>query len=172
MGWAIEEPTVDDAEELGRVHVEIWRQAYAGLMPEEYLDGLDAAAFAEKWRSRMADPLPGLVRLVARDADGIAGFTTAGPPRIDDAPADLELYAINVLARAHGTGLAGKLLDATIGERAAYLWVIEGNERAIAFYRRRGFADDGGRDIDKESGATEIRMVRPSGPTSRQRPPK
>ena len=38
--------------------------------------------------------------------------------------------------------------------------MIEGNERAMAFYRRRGFTDDGGRDIDKESGATEIRMVR------------
>ena len=158
--WTIEEPTVDDADELGRVHVEIWRQAYAGLMADDYLDGLDPAAFAEKWRSRMADPLPGIVRLVVRDDEGIVGFSTAGPPRIDDAPADLELYAINLLARAHGTGLGGELLDATIGDRAAYLWVIEGNERAIAFYRRRGFADDGGRDIDKESGATEIRMVR------------
>ena len=160
MGWTIEEPTVDDADELGRVHVEIWRQAYAGLMPEEYLDGLDAAAFAEKWRSRMADPYPGTVRLAVRDEEGIAGFSTAGPPRIDDPPVDLELYAINLLPRLHGTGVADVLLDRTIGDRAAYLWVIEGNERAIAYYRRRGFVDDGGRDIDHESGATEIRMVR------------
>ena len=160
MAWNIEEPTVDDADELGRVHVEIWREAYAGLMSPDYLAGLDAVAFAEKWRSRLADPLPGIVRLAVRDDEGIVGFSTAGPPRIDDAPADLELYAINVLARAHGTGLGADLLDATIGDRAAYLWVIEGNERAMAFYRRRGFSDDGGRDIDEESGATEIRMVR------------
>jgi GNAT superfamily N-acetyltransferase len=158
--WTIEEPTVDDAEELARVQVEVWRQAYARLMDADYLDGLDAAAFAEKWRSRMADPLPGIVRLAVRDDEGIVGFSTAGPPRIDDAPADLELYAINLLRRAHGTGVAGELLDATIGDRAAYLWVIEGNARAMAFYRRRGFVDDGGRDIDKESGAAEIRMVR------------
>jgi ribosomal protein S18 acetylase RimI-like enzyme len=160
VGWTIEEPTVDDADELGRVQVEVWRQAYAGLMRDDYLDGLDPAAFAEKWRSRMADPFPGVVRLVARDEHGIAGFAGAGPPRIDAAPADFELYAINVLARAQGTGLGGELLDAAIGDRAAYLWVIEGNERAIAFYRRRGFIDDGGRDIDSESGAPEIRMFR------------
>ena len=160
MGWTIEEPTVDDADELGRIHVEIWRQAYAGLMAEDYLDGLDPAAFAEKWRSRLGDPLPGTVRLAVRDDEGIVGFSTAGPPRITEAPAGLELYAINLLPRAHGTGLADELLDATIGDRAAYLWVIEGNERATAFYRRRGFVDDGGRDIDKESGALEIRMVR------------
>ena len=54
------------------------------------------------------------------------------------------------------------LLDRTLGDRAAYLWVIEGNERAQAFYRKRGFVDDGGRTIDEPSGATEIRMVRPT----------
>ena len=160
MEWRIDDASVDDADELGRVHVAIWRQAYAGLMPAEYLDGLDAESFAADWRSRLADPLPGVVRLAVQDDEGIVGFSTAGPPRVDDAPADLELYAINLLSRAHGTGLADRLLDATIGDRAAYLWVIEGNERAVAYYRQRGFADDGGRDVDQESGATEIRMVR------------
>ena len=160
MAWTIEEPTVDDADELGRVHVEIWRQAYAGLMSPDYLDGLDPAAFAEKWRSRLADPLPGIVRLAVRDDEGIVGFSTAGPPRIDDAPADLELYAINLLARAQGTGLPSSCSTPPSATGRRTLWVIEGNERAMAFYRRRGFVDDGGRDIDKESGATEIRMVR------------
>ncbi len=169
MPWTIEQPTVDDADELGRVHVAVWRHAYDGLMAAEYLAGLDPVAFAAKWRARLADPLPGIVRLAVRDDEGIVGFSTAGPPRIDDAPADLELYAINLLPRAHGTGVADDLLEATIGDRAAYLWVIEGNERALAYYRKRGFADDGGRDIDKESGATEIRMTRP---TAGQRPPK
>jgi ribosomal protein S18 acetylase RimI-like enzyme len=161
--WLIEQPTVEDADELGRVHVAIWRHAYDGLMPQAYLDGLDETTFAESWRTRMADPLPGIIRLVARDVQGIVGFTTAGPPRIDEAPEELELYAINVLPRAHGTGLADALLEATIGDHPAYLWVIEGNERAMSYYRKRGFADDGGRAIEKESGATEIRMVRPTG---------
>jgi ribosomal protein S18 acetylase RimI-like enzyme len=173
--WRIEAATVDDADELSRVQVEVWRQAYAGLMPVDYLDGLDVEAFAEKWRSRMSDPLAGTIRLVVRDDEGIVGFSTAGPPRIDDPPVDLELYAINLLPRAHGTGVADQLLDRTIGDRPAYLWVIEGNERAIAFYRRRGFADDGSRDIDSESGATEFRMVRQTGgprPPDTPPPPK
>lgn len=160
MGWVIEEPTVDDADELGRVHVAIWRQAYAGLMPATYLDGLDPVAFATSWRERVADPLPGVLRLVARGEDGIAGFTTSGPPRIDDPPVDHELYAINLLAGFRGTGLADSLLARTIGDRAAYLWLVEGNQRAQAFYRRRGFFDDGARSVHEPSGATEIRMVR------------
>ena len=63
LNWTIEEATVEDAEELGRVHVEIWRQAYAGSMPPAYLAGLDPVAFADEWRGRLADPLPGVVRL-------------------------------------------------------------------------------------------------------------
>lgn len=162
MAWTIEEPTVADADELGRVHVAIWQQAYAGLMPPEYLDGLDADEFATGWRERLEAPFPGTLRLVVRDDEGIVGFSTAGPPRLDDAPADLELYAINLLPRAHGTGVADDLLEATIGDRATFLWVIEGNERAISYYRKRGFADDGGRTVDQDSGANEIRMVRPT----------
>jgi ribosomal protein S18 acetylase RimI-like enzyme len=162
VAWTIEEPTVADADELGRVHVAIWQQAYAGLMPPEYLNGLDADEFATGWRERLEAPFPGTLRLVVRDVEGIVGFSTAGPPRLDDAPADLELYAINLLPRAHGTGVADDLLEATIGDRATFLWVIEGNERAISYYRKRGFADDGGRAVDKESGANEIRMVRPT----------
>ena len=53
-------------------------------------------------------------------------MVTAGPPRDDDAPVPLELYAINVLRRAHGTGLADELMSRTIGDRPAYLWVLEG----------------------------------------------
>lgn len=162
MAWTIEEPTVADADELGRVHVAIWQQAYAGLMPPEYLNGLDADEFATGWRERLEAPFPGTLRLVVRDDEGIVGFSTAGPPRLDDAPADLELYAINLLPRAHGTGVADDLLEATIGDRATFLWVIEGNERAISYYRKRGFADDGGRTVDQDSGANEIRMVRPT----------
>jgi ribosomal protein S18 acetylase RimI-like enzyme len=162
VGWLIEEPTAGDAEELGRVHVEIWRQAYAGLMPPDYLTGLDPVAFADTWRVRLADAPSQELRLVARDDLGIAAFSIAGPPRIDDPPADWELYAINLLSRAQGTGLADELLDRSLGDRAAYLWVIEGNERAQAFYRKHGFDDDGGRTIDEPSGAPEIRMVRPT----------
>ena len=105
MGWTIEEPTVDDADELGpRPRGDLAAGLRRADVAADYLDGLDPAAFAEKWRSRLADPLPGIVRLAVRDDEGIVGFSTAGPPRIDEAPADLELYAINLLARAQGTG--------------------------------------------------------------------
>ena len=47
-----------------------------------------------------------------------------------------------------------------IGDRPAYLWVLEGNDRAAAFYRRHGFTDEGGRKPEPDTGVVEIRMAR------------
>ncbi len=54
-------------------------------------------------------------------------------------------------------------MEQAIGDRAAYLWVLDGNARATAFYRRHGFADDGGRKPEPGTGLTEIRMTRAGG---------
>lgn len=162
MSWTIARPTLDDLDEMGRVHVEIWREAYAGLLPADYLAALDPTFGPARWRERFGSS-PEVSWWVASDDDGIVGMATSGPGRDDDAPAGLELYAINVLRRAHGTGLADDLMRHAIGDRAAYLWVLDGNERATAFYRRHGFADDGGRKPEPDTGAVEVRMARGDG---------
>ena len=159
MPWTLARPTLADLDELGRVHVQVWREAYAGLMPDDYLARLDPSAGPRRWRERFGSS-PEVSWWLARDDEGIAGMATSGPARDDDAPLPLELYAINVLRRAHGTGLADDLMAQVVDDRPAYLWVLEGNDRAIAFYRRHGFTDDGGRKPDPDTGMAEIRMAR------------
>ena len=159
MPWTIARPTLDDLDEMGRVHVQVWREAYAGLLPDAYLSGLDPTVGPRLWRERFGSS-PDVSWWLARDEDGIVGLATSGPARDDNRPVPLELYAINVLRRAHGTGLADDLMTHAIGDRAAYLWVLEGNDRAQAFYRRHGFVDDGGRKPDPATGVAEARMLR------------
>ncbi|WP_229856252.1 GNAT family N-acetyltransferase [Nocardioides flavus (ex Wang et al. 2016)] len=50
------------------------------------------------------------------------------------------------------------LLTEAIGAADAYLWVLDGNERAISFYERQGFALDGA--TKPEDVGLERRMVR------------
>jgi len=167
VSWTIARVDLADADEVGRVHVRVWQEAYAGLMPADYLASLDPVAFAAGWRRRLLDPVAGVDTWVARDPAGIVGLATAGPSRDDDAPTPDELYAINVLARGHGTGVADALLARAIGGRAASLWVVDGNARAIAFYRRHGFTDEGARKDEPDTGVLELRMSRrPVGPVA------
>ncbi len=112
MSWTIAPVEVADADEMGRVHVRVWQEAYAGLMPADHLAALDPVAFASGWRRQLVDPVPDVHTWAARDDTGIVGLTTSGPGRDEDPPTPLELYAINVLARCHGTGIGQALLGA------------------------------------------------------------
>jgi ribosomal protein S18 acetylase RimI-like enzyme len=160
MGWTIARPTLDDADEAGAVHTQVWQEAYAGLMPAAYLASLDPTVAGERRRRRILHPEAGVEEWIARDELGIVGLVAAGRPRDPDPPQPLELYAINVLRRAHGSGVADDLLAHAIGDRPAYLWVLDGNDRAIAFYRRHGFVDEGGRKPEPDTDLLEMRMAR------------
>lgn len=165
-GWELRPPTLEDCDELGRVHMAVWRDAYAGIMPADYLAGLSEERSAAKWRERLSSRTsPDVRTLLVVDAEGrIAGFGSAGPSRDEDAPTEWELYVVNLLPIARGTGLADHLLDAIVGEREATLWVVEDNARARAFYTRRGFVDEGGRSQHPATGTSEIRMIRRTQP--------
>ncbi|WP_123303145.1 GNAT family N-acetyltransferase [Bogoriella caseilytica] len=82
-------------------------------------------------------------------------------------PRDHELWFVYLLREAYGTGLAELLVDAVDPRRSpAYLWVFCDNPRAMAFYRKLGFAVYGEKVplktlTDAEGRAlSEIRMVR------------
>ena len=40
-----------DADEIARIQLTTWRAAYAEILPDEVLSGLDARATAEQWRT-------------------------------------------------------------------------------------------------------------------------
>ncbi|MDO9457351.1 GNAT family N-acetyltransferase [Nocardioides sp.] len=150
--------TPDDAERLVDLHHACWREAYTGLLSDETIEGVfaDRPAAVAGRRERLADRTrPTWITEV--DGEPV-GFATAGPARYDDAPVPLELYAIYARASVWGTGIGHALLAASVGERAAYLWVLDGNDRATGFYRRHGFELDGATEDHPEG--LHLRMVR------------
>ena len=150
---------VEDALQIADVHVAAWRETYGPLLPAGALDSLDAGERAQKWAGIIAG---GKEVLVAEDAGGIAAWASGGPGRDDDAPVDRELEGIYSPARVHGSGVGQLLLDAVIADSPAYLWVLDGNARAEAFYRRNGFRRDGAERDHAVAGIprTTVRMVR------------
>ena len=64
-----------------------------------------------------------------------------------------------MLAVAYGSGAGQLLLDAAVGDAPAYLWVMDGNGRAEAFYHRNGFSRDGA-TTTHPVGATSVPAIR------------
>lgn len=163
MDFELRQATPDDAEAVVRMHTLAHEECYSHLLSPEFFRSR-VASIAERVERRrphldVQDP-----RIIALDADGaVVGLADAGPGRDEDGPVELELYSIYTLRRTHGTGLGAALLRAAIGDSPAYLWVAEGNPRALAFYLKHGFRPDGKRgQLPPEwESLPEFRMVRP-----------
>ena len=153
--------TVDDADALGRVHVQAWRETYAHLLSASLLESVSAERRADRWRSILSSQSDHAQVVVEVDGE-IVGFAASGPGRDVISPRELQLYSIYLLAAHHGSGAGQALLDAVVGGEPAFLWVASDDPRAQAFYRRNGFERDGERMVDVIEGEslTQVRMVR------------
>lgn len=161
MTLSVRPAVVDDADALGRVHVQAWRETYAHLLSPGLLESVSAERRAERWRSILSNS-PDHAQVVAEIGGEIVGFAASGPARDVISPRELQLYSIYLLAAHQGSGAGQELLDAVLGDEPAYLWVAEDNPRAQAFYRRNRFTLDGERMVDLLEGEplTQVRMVR------------
>lgn len=160
----IREPSATDASLLADLHVQTWREAYGHLLPAGFFTPAFVEGRHRMWTHVLADARTDMTVRVA-DAEGtVVGFAWAGPTVTSGAAPphrERQLYAIYVMADHHGSGAGQSLLDAVLGTGPAELWVAKENPRAIAFYRRNGFAFDGIEQIDPTAPLiTDARMVR------------
>ena len=137
MVTAVRTARLDDAEAMGRIHVESWQAAYVGVVPQAHLDALDAEVVG--------------IALVVPDRDGEDGVG--------------EITIIYVHPSAWGIGAGYALMaecEAELRRRGfaeAVLWVLEDNPRARRFYERQGWRADGGRKVE-EIGGVDLAEIR------------
>jgi len=128
-----------DAGDIARVHVQSWREAYRGLIPQPYLNQLSVAAHERQWRRTFAD---GGWAFVAEWERRIVGFASGGLSR-GRRDVTGELYLLYLLRAHHGQGIGRALFDACHlelarrGHRGLLAWVLADNS-ARRFYERLG----------------------------------
>ncbi len=167
-----------DGEAIGRIKVQTWRRAYAGLLPAAALAGLDEATEAAEWGAYARDTPPGHRLIVATRADRVIGYGRSEPCPEPDARGAGEVAGLYVQPADQGRG-AGRAMLAWLtddlvarGLDPVVLWHFAGNDRAAAVYAAAGFAPDGARrpvpglDIDE----LRLRRVTPA-PASRSPSP-
>jgi GNAT superfamily N-acetyltransferase len=158
----------EDAAQIAEVHVRSWQAAYHGLIPQDYLDGLDPAPSVEgrARQIREVDWARGGV-LVAEDGTGLVGFANVCPTRDqDESPERVgEVAAIYLAPGAWGKGYGRQLMTmalehlAGVGYQLATLWVLDTNMRAQRFYAAAGFRADGADMLD-DRGTFQLRELR------------
>lgn len=158
--------TSADVEAIARVHVESWRSAYRGLLPDDYLDGLSVERRTEVWRRLVADVGDDRGVLVLDDQGIVVGFSHYAQSRDDDADLRAGEVTSTYLLASHWRRSGGsQLLEAALGRlrdagcHRAALWVLEGNERASAFYEAHGWVADGSSKVDNR-GTVELHETR------------
>jgi GNAT superfamily N-acetyltransferase len=159
----VRQATSADADAIGRVQVETWRTAYAGLLPQETIAAFDVGARQAMWREGLGrTPRPGSATFVAVVEDEIVGFATVGGSHSEDGTG--EVYAIYVDPARWGHGAGRALIERAevslreSGFQKALLWALKGNERAERFYRAAGWERDGEKEDDFQGATvTELR---------------
>jgi ribosomal protein S18 acetylase RimI-like enzyme len=156
---------VTDASAIADVHVRSWQHAYTGIVPDEYLAGLDPQQRTPAWADNLRRGPDEHVLTWVAEVDGrIVGFATLGPGRDEDVRrGDREIYSIYLEPEQWGRGVARDLMRTVVTEAGPntriLLWVMADNERAQHFYRRNGFAADGVEKLAPVGGA-ELLQVR------------
>ena len=149
--------TAGDVPAIADFQTTCWREAYRGVVPQEYLDRVGVQDRERRWGERLASGSRHIA--VAEIGSAIVGVVSWGLSDVDDAPA-LELMSLYVAAEHRGTGLAVTLTDRAVAGSPAHLWVFEQNPRAKSFYGKRGFRFDGHSRVDPDTGLQEQRFVR------------
>ena len=132
MGVTVRRAREGDAEGIAGVHVETWRNAYAGLLPRDVLDGLSRRRQMRRWRRAIRNPEAELGQVFVAEGDGIAGFGSASR----EAGEITTLY-VRPDAQRRGIGRTLFYRMAAFLDGPVSLWVLDGNP-AAGFYERLG----------------------------------
>jgi hypothetical protein len=133
-----------DASGIAAVHVATWRSAYAGLLPDEFLERLSAIRLAGQYDRSIRMGLGVHVAINAADngEPALVGFTSARRSR-SDRLGEGEVETLYVMDDWQNQGIGGALLRASgkflagLGCRSAYAWVLRENPAGF-FYQRLG----------------------------------
>ena len=134
-----------DAEAIAALHAESWSRHYRGAYSDAYLDGDAHEDRRSVWRERFRVASEGQLTIVAELEDGLAGFAHTCCDADPEWGALLDNLHVRYDLKRQGIGraLMAETAAALVERRPAsplYLWVLQQNAAAQAFYAALGGA--------------------------------
>lgn len=138
---------INDARKIAEMHIEAWRKAYAGIVPDDYLLSLSVDAREKGWARLIEEGVSNL--WIAVCSERIAGLISFGASREAGVASTMgELMAIYVHPEFWSCGIGRSLWLAAREElqrrgfTCVMVWVLEDNSRARRFYNVEGFIEN------------------------------
>ena len=143
MGIGYRLATTDDVQGIAALHADSWRRNYRGALSDAYLDGDVFEDRQAVWGERLSAGDTTTITIVSEQDGAVVGFAHT---ILDEDPRFGALVDnLHVVHALKGQGIGTQLLSAAASaliesrpESGVFLWVLEQNAAAQAFYERRG----------------------------------
>ncbi len=157
--FVIDKMRPDEVPEVAQIYEDSWKVAYRGIVPDEYLAGIHA----EHWIPLLTE-FPDASRVLRVDGRPVA-TATIGAARDESRAGWGEIVSIYVRPECVRKGYGKALFRHAVNELRGrgfdriYIWVLEKNRTARAFYEREGFSYNGD-SVGIELGGEKLVEVR------------
>lgn len=148
----------DDAFAISHVYEKSWKFAYKHIIPQSYLDSIPEGRWVPHLRQE------GRHTLIMLEQGSVIGTSSYCGSRFPEFSGMGEIVSIYLLPEYMGKGYGTLLLQAAVeelrksGYPEVFLWVLEENHRARAFYEKNGFVQSG-RYLDDTIGGKKLREI-------------
>ena len=160
---------VSDAPAVGLVQAVVYREAYAGRLPDEVVAQFEPRVFTNAWRESLTNaPSRDHLLLVACAGEQVVGLAAVGPSTDPDGQETAELLVLAVHPEARRQGHGSRLLNAAVDtargrdRHVLAAWVLAADDATRAFLTAAGLEVDGAhreRVVDAEgTTAREVRL--------------
>ncbi|WP_124058071.1 GNAT family N-acetyltransferase [Vaginisenegalia massiliensis] len=133
--------TDKEVEELALVMWQTWQDTYKGIIDDNFWQSFtikQCIKIAKKNKRQT---------LVAKINQTVIGFIAFGPYRDSKEQLAGEIWALYVQKKYHNQKIGQLLMKEALkrlnGFPKVFVWVLKENERAIRFYKRAGFLENG-----------------------------
>ena len=129
----------DNPLEISKIYESSWKYAYKDIIPQNYLDSIEAG----QWAGSIHKPgMKSLVLIERGRIIGTASFCKSRWEKYDDYGEVVSIYFLpDYIGKGYGRLLLNKCIEELkqCGYKKVLLWVLEDNHSARKFYEKNGF---------------------------------
>ncbi|RAW00980.1 GNAT family N-acetyltransferase [Pseudochryseolinea flava] len=142
MSISIRPASILDSDAIALLHCNSWRTTYRGILADEYLDDDLYNERQRYWYAKIQMLKGNEFVLIAEEETAAVGFIAV----LDKPEAACDAFIDNLHVRGDvkGKGIGANLMKAAAeilratNRHSVYLWVLNGNNAAAEFYKRKG----------------------------------